>query len=125
MYIVDKKIMGVLVAEAITSGFRMLADSASSQGKCCSTEASPAVCGVSRIWTLASYRRHKVATRLVDAMRYSTFHLLSTFDSSVGRAVDCSGTQLIGIHRSLVQIRLEGNFFLPVFVFRMNILIEF
>ena len=30
-----------------------------------------------------------------------------TFDSSVGRAVDCSCT-LSEIHRSLVQIRLEG-----------------
>ena len=29
----------------------------------------------------------------------------ASFDSSVGRAVDCSGEV---IHRSLVQIRLEG-----------------
>jgi hypothetical protein len=29
------------------------------------------------------------------------------FDSSVGRAVDCRGTEVV-IHRSLVQIRLEG-----------------
>ena len=37
-------------------------------------------------------------------------HLASSFDSSVGRAVDCSGKV---IHRSLVRIRLEGlNFFL-------------
>ena len=34
-----------------------------------------------------------------------------TFDSSVGRAVDCSCT-LSDIHRSLVQIRLEGVFVL-------------
>ena len=32
-----------------------------------------------------------------------------TFDSSVGRAVDCS-CSASEIHRSLVQIRLEGNF---------------
>ncbi|GBP75870.1 hypothetical protein EVAR_32017_1 [Eumeta japonica] len=32
------------------------------------------------------------------------------FDSSVGRAVDCSW-QSTDIHRSLVQIRLEGDFF--------------
>ena len=31
-----------------------------------------------------------------------------SFDGSVGRAVDCSG---VVIHRSLVQIRLEGFFF--------------
>ena len=34
--------------------------------------------------------------------------LLASFDSSVGRAVDCSG---VGIHRSLVRIRLEGFLF--------------
>ena len=32
-----------------------------------------------------------------------------SFDSSVGRAVDCSST-MSDIHRSLVQIRLEGIF---------------
>ena len=31
-----------------------------------------------------------------------------SFDSSVGRAVDCRGVE---IHRSLVRIRLEGIFF--------------
>ena len=31
---------------------------------------------------------------------------ISSFDSSVGRAVDCSGAA--DIHRSLVRIRLEG-----------------
>jgi hypothetical protein len=39
--------------------------------------------------------------------------IISTFDSSVGRAVDCRGlSQVADIHRSLVQIRLEGIFFL-------------
>ena len=35
----------------------------------------------------------------------------SSFDSSVGRAVDCSRYCNAEIHRSLVQIRLEGDFF--------------
>ena len=35
--------------------------------------------------------------------------LYPTFDSSVGRAVDCS-CSMSDIHRSLVQIRLEGVF---------------
>ena len=38
-----------------------------------------------------------------------------SFDSSVGRAVDCRGVE---IHRSLVRIRLEGKNF---FLFIMNI----
>ena len=56
----------------------------------------------------------------IDCGKYSTVYgyseLLcahqSSFDSSVGRAVDCSG---VVIHRSLVRIRLEG------FLFHFNI----
>jgi hypothetical protein len=36
------------------------------------------------------------------------------FDSSVGRAVDCR-IKLSDIHRSLVQIRLEGDIFVLIF----------
>ena len=36
-----------------------------------------------------------------------------SFDSSVGRAVDCSGAD---IHRSLVRIRLEGCFLERIFL---------
>lgn len=68
-YIADKKIVGVLVAEGIGRGYRMLAATEAGAGKCCSSEPEPVVCGISRIWTLASYRRHKVATRLLDVMR--------------------------------------------------------
>ena len=35
--------------------------------------------------------------------------MCDSFDSSVGRAVDCRGAMVI--HRSLVQIRLEGLIF--------------
>jgi len=35
----------------------------------CSTEERPAVCGISRIWTLRSERRKGIATRLLDAIR--------------------------------------------------------
>ena len=51
-------------------------------------------------------------------------NLQRTFDSSVGRAVDCSvrvyasAQNRAAIHRSLVQIRFEGvNFFLKLFFF--------
>ena len=43
--------------------------------------------------------------------------LYPTFDSSVGRAVDCS-CSMSDIHRSLVQIRLEGVF--AVFIKKGN-----
>lgn len=58
------KVVGMLVAESIGHGYRVLA-----AGRSCSSEPMPVVCGVSRIWTLASYRRKKVASQLVDAMR--------------------------------------------------------
>ena len=46
-----------------------------------------------------------------DLHKFILFHV--SFDSSVGRAVDCSCT-LSDIHRSLVQIRLEGFFLLQL-----------
>ena len=64
LYITEKKIAGVVVTETLNQGYRMM------NNKCCSETPTPAVCGVSRIWTLASYRRLKIATRLLDAMRY-------------------------------------------------------
>ncbi len=47
----------------------MLPTSTASSGKCCSSDPVPALCGISRIWTLSSFRRRKTASRLLDAMR--------------------------------------------------------
>lgn len=69
MYIAEKKIVGVLVAQSLSSAYRMLPSGTDSSGKCCSSVPVPALCGVSRIWTLASFRRRKTASRLLDAMR--------------------------------------------------------
>ncbi len=41
-------------------------------------------------------------------------HEIYPFDSSVGRAVDCRSNHS-DIHRSLVQIRLEGDIFVLIF----------
>ncbi|KAF9353613.1 N-acetyltransferase esco2 [Mortierella sp. NVP85] len=35
----------------------------------CSTEPQPAICGINRIWVSTHHRRHKVASRLLDAVR--------------------------------------------------------
>ncbi|KAG0036492.1 N-acetyltransferase esco2 [Podila clonocystis] len=35
----------------------------------CSTVPQPAICGVNRIWVSTLYRRHKIASRLLDAVR--------------------------------------------------------
>ena len=48
----------------------------------------------------------------------------NTLDSSVGRAVDCSRQYEADIHRSLVQLRLEGFFFSCQVNFPTSILIS-
>ena len=35
----------------------------------CSTTPQPAICGINRIWVSAHYRRQKIASRLLDAVR--------------------------------------------------------
>nr|CAH0104528.1 unnamed protein product [Daphnia galeata] len=70
LYIAEKKIVGVLVAHSLSKGYRMIPSSnKASPGKCCSSDPVPALCGVSRIWTLPTFRRRKTASRLLDAMR--------------------------------------------------------
>lgn len=69
LYIADKKIVGVLVAHGVTQGCRMIPSTGASSGKCCSADPSPALCGISRIWVLPTFRRRKTASRLLDAMR--------------------------------------------------------
>ena len=44
-------------------------------------------------------------------------HFITTFDSSVSRAVDCS--MLLKIHKSLVRLRL-GGLFLELSLQRIN-----
>ena len=48
---------------------------------------------------------------IAEVSLYRSVCLCVSFDSSVGRAVDCRG---VVIHRSLVQIRLEGILFFAV-----------
>jgi len=40
---------------------------------CCTEKSQPVKCGISRIWVLAEYRRKKIATGLVNAMKSSFF----------------------------------------------------
>ena len=53
-------------------------------------------------------RQVAITSQLIRSVSaFCTNNFYHTFDSSVGRAVDCS-CELSEIHRSLVQIRLEG-----------------
>ncbi|XP_071999984.1 N-acetyltransferase ESCO2 isoform X2 [Engystomops pustulosus] len=78
----DRKIAGCLIAEPIKQGFRVLAEPPSPESKSvsalerhrawrCSSEAQPAICGISRIWVFALMRRKNIASRLVDTVRTS------------------------------------------------------
>lgn len=72
LFIMKKKVVGCLIAEAIKQGFRIIP---SQEGPpSCSTIAEPAVCGINRIWTLATHRRQQIATRLVDCMKTAFYY---------------------------------------------------
>merc|ERR1711874_573223 len=71
LFVSDKKFVGMLLAESISAGYRILPNKDSEiTGKmfCCSNQPEPVVCGVSRIWVMADYRRRKIASQLVDCM---------------------------------------------------------
>ncbi|GBN90797.1 N-acetyltransferase ESCO1, partial [Araneus ventricosus] len=76
----DKRVSGCLVAEAIQSASRVVSAETSEKegdGKTiwklgswyASSETVPAICGVNRIWVSHEFRRHKVASRMVDCLR--------------------------------------------------------
>ncbi|KAH6923295.1 hypothetical protein HPB50_026712 [Hyalomma asiaticum] len=64
-----KTVLGFLSAQEIKQGYRMIPGENGQSGYCCEVNPTPAVCGVSRIWTAPFYRRKKVASRLLDRLR--------------------------------------------------------
>ena len=101
LFVADKKIVGFLLAENVEKGFMIIPNKGEcynvldnfyyfpcveteTSGKvyCCSESPQPIMCGISRIWVLADYRRKKVASSLVDCMRSSFFldHYLKPHD---------------------------------------------
>jgi len=75
LYISDKTIVGLLLAESIPHGFRIITQKSEQRDNeklyLCSQVATPVKCGISRVWVLADYRRQRIATRLVERMRAS------------------------------------------------------
>ncbi|XP_006818358.1 uncharacterized protein LOC102806752 [Saccoglossus kowalevskii] len=74
----EKKVVGCCIIEKITKAYRVLTDTDqvspdSDEDKkrawCCSNDAVPAICGVSRIWVWGKMRRKKIATRLIDCVK--------------------------------------------------------
>ncbi|XP_068955857.1 N-acetyltransferase ESCO1 isoform X2 [Petaurus breviceps papuanus] len=79
----DKKVVGCLIAEHIQWGYRVIEDKVpdvnSEKEKviferqkawCCSTCPEPAVCGISRIWVFSMMRRRKIASRMIECLRW-------------------------------------------------------
>ncbi|CAL7939652.1 unnamed protein product [Xylocopa violacea] len=67
LYVRNKVIIGVLVAEHITMAHRMIPELL--ELDCCTVESSPAKCGINVIWTDLNHRRQGIATKLLDILR--------------------------------------------------------
>ncbi|XP_035724658.1 N-acetyltransferase ESCO1-like isoform X2 [Vespa mandarinia] len=72
LYIKEKNILGVLVAEYIEIAHRMIPDLIDLN--CCTAESTPAKCGINVVWTVMSHRRQGIATKLVDILRSKFFY---------------------------------------------------
>ncbi|OXU22225.1 hypothetical protein TSAR_007102 [Trichomalopsis sarcophagae] len=72
MYVRDKTILGVLVAEVVKSAFQMIPELI--ELNCCTTESKPVKCGVNVVWTAMSHRRQGIATKLVDTLRATYYY---------------------------------------------------
>ena len=71
LYIRDKTVVGVLVAENIEVAFRMIPDLI--ELNCCTSESTPVKCGINVVWTAMNYRNQGIASKLVDILR-STYY---------------------------------------------------
>lgn len=72
LYIRDKSVLGVLVAERIESAHRMIPELL--ELDCCTAESTPAKCGINVVWTAMSHRKQGIATKLVDTLRAQFFY---------------------------------------------------
>jgi N-acetyltransferase len=67
LYIKNKTVLGVLVAEYIKQAFQMIPELI--ELNCCTSETTKAKCGINVVWTALSHRRQGIATKLVDVLR--------------------------------------------------------
>lgn len=85
MYILEKRIIGCLIAEKINKAYRMVPqknkDGGGGRLSCCSHEAEKVYAGISRIWVHPVQRGRGVATILADTMRANMFpYIMLTTD---------------------------------------------
>ncbi|XP_011637013.1 N-acetyltransferase ESCO2 isoform X4 [Pogonomyrmex barbatus] len=72
LYIREKTILGVLVAEHIEKAFRIIPELI--ELNCCTDESTPTKCGINVVWTAMSHRKQGIATKLVDTLRTKFFY---------------------------------------------------
>lgn len=67
LYVREKNILGILVAEPIQTAHRMIPELI--ELDCCTAESTPTKCGINVVWTAMSHRKQGIATKLVDTLR--------------------------------------------------------
>ncbi|XP_078034951.1 establishment of cohesion [Augochlora pura] len=72
LYIRDKTILGVLVAEHINIAHRMIPDLL--ELNCCTAESTPVKCGINVVWTDMKHRRQGIASKMVDVLRSQFYY---------------------------------------------------
>ncbi|XP_076659542.1 establishment of cohesion [Halictus rubicundus] len=72
LYIRNKTILGVLVAEHITTAHRMIPELM--ELDCCTAESTPAKCGINVLWTEIKHRKQGIASKLVDILRSQFYY---------------------------------------------------
>ncbi|XP_011402887.1 PREDICTED: N-acetyltransferase ESCO2-like [Amphimedon queenslandica] len=72
MCISNRKVVGCIVVESITEGFRIMSnDENNSSSWSCSEKSEPALMGVNKVWVFDSFRRKGIARKLLDAARHN------------------------------------------------------
>ncbi|XP_070158974.1 LOW QUALITY PROTEIN: N-acetyltransferase ESCO2 [Polyergus mexicanus] len=72
LYIREKNVLGILVAESIQTAYRMIPELI--ELNCCTAESTPTKCGINVVWTAMSHRKQGIATKLVDTLRSKFFY---------------------------------------------------
>ncbi|XP_011866270.1 PREDICTED: N-acetyltransferase ESCO2 [Vollenhovia emeryi] len=72
LYVRQKNVLGVLVAEHIDTAFRMIPELI--EHNCCTAEGTSTKCGINVVWTAMSHRKQGIATKLVDTLRTKFFY---------------------------------------------------
>ncbi|TMW65208.1 hypothetical protein Poli38472_009375 [Pythium oligandrum] len=69
LFIIDKQVVGCTTVERIETAFHLSSSTGRLEEDSALGEPVPAVLGIAQIWVHPEYRRHKVASRMLDVVR--------------------------------------------------------